>query len=58
MRPKGTKNKNPAMAHVNIRLSPVALEYFKKLGKKSSVGYTIAMRRVLEKEAGVTPSTD
>jgi len=56
MRPKGKKNKNPAMAHVNIRLSPVALEYFKKLGKKS--GYTVAMREVLEREAGVTPASD
>lgn len=50
MRTKGSKNKIPALEHVNIRLPVEVINFFKNNQKKQ--GYTIAMREALEKVAG------
>lgn len=43
-RPFGTKNKQEAMVHVNLRIPVELLQYFKQFPS-----YTIAMRNALEK---------
>jgi hypothetical protein len=46
MRPIGSKNIKPAMAHVTLRLSIDALDYYKQFPS-----YTLKIREVLENYA-------
>jgi len=46
MRPVGSKNIKPAMAHVSVRISFDALEYYKQFPS-----YTMKIREVLENYA-------